>query len=142
MKSSPPQGQRADPASVLRKTRQGGFTIIELLIVIAIIALLASVALVPLMRARESGHESAALQALSALRGAEIQYKTRYGTYGDLNSLKANGASSVGEGAMEPTSGYTMRSQVGSDSFTIIAVPPKATLNAFTLTEAGIGNIH
>lgn len=124
------------------RERKRGFTIIELLIVIAIIAILAAVAIPALLRAQKSGKESAALQVLKSLRNAEETFKTRSTanpkTYGDLDALKADGSSPVGEGEVEPTSGYTFASSgVGVDTYTIIATPPKTDMITYTLTETG-----
>lgn len=122
--------------------RKRGFTIIELLIVIAIIAILAAVAIPALLRAQKSGKESAALQVLKSLRNAEETYKTRSTaspkTYGDLDALQSDGSSPVGEGDVEPSSGYTFASEgVDVDTYTIIATPPKTDMMTYTLDETG-----
>lgn len=126
----------------VRERKRGGFTIIELLIVIAIIAILAAVAIPALLRAQKSGKESAALQVLKSLHNAEQTFKVRSTanpkTFGTLDELKADGSSPVGEDEVEPASGYTFASEgVTTDTYTIIATPPKTDMITYTLNETG-----
>lgn len=120
------------------RERRYGFTIIELLIVIAIIAILAAVAIPALLRAQKSGKESAALQVLKSLRNGEESYKVKNKKYGNLSALKADGSSPVGDGEVEAASGYTFKAlTAGTDVFTIVAIPPKTDMVTYTLVETG-----
>jgi prepilin-type N-terminal cleavage/methylation domain-containing protein len=67
-----------------------GFSLIELLIVVAIILVIAAIAIPSLLQARMSAHESSAAGSLSAIRSAEVAYWTAYPSVGyspDINSL-------------------------------------------------------
>jgi type IV pilus assembly protein PilA len=67
-----------------------GFSLIELLIVVAIILIIAAIAIPSLLQARMAAHESSAAGCLSATRSAEAAYYTAYPTVGyspDIASL-------------------------------------------------------
>ena len=66
-----------------------GFSLIELLIVVAIILIIAAIAIPNLMRARIAANESAAASQLRTLNTAEISYVTAYPSigYGTLANL-------------------------------------------------------
>src|SRR5437660_4432037 len=68
-----------------------GFSLIELLIVVAIILIIAAIAIPSLLQARMSAHESSAAGCLNATRSAEAAYYTAYPTVGyspDIASLE------------------------------------------------------
>lgn len=117
--------------------RREAFTLVEILIVIAIIAVLASLGLRPMLRAKRASQESAAMQVLRSLQKAEVQHKMRFGVYGDLNALLLMGASPVEEGGVEPASGYVFSSDAGAEGYTIVAVPPKPEMRTYTLFDGG-----
>jgi len=67
--------------------KQKGFSLIELLIVVAIILIIAAIAIPNLLRARISANESAAVGALRTLNTAQISYNSTYGTAGFAHPL-------------------------------------------------------
>jgi type IV pilus assembly protein PilA len=74
--------------------KQKGFSLIELLIVVAIILIIAAIAIPSLLRARISANNSAAASSIRTINTAEVSYITNYAAAGYSNSL-----SNLGPGA-------------------------------------------
>jgi type IV pilus assembly protein PilA len=74
----------------MRKHRKG-FTLVELMIVLAIIAIVAAFAIPNLMKSRMSANEAAAIGTLRALTSAQATYMNRYNVYGSLSDLHTEG---------------------------------------------------
>ena len=67
--------------------KQKGFSLIELLIVVAIILIIAAIAIPNLIRARISANQSSAVASLRSIGTAEIQYQSNYPLVGYSASL-------------------------------------------------------
>ena len=67
--------------------KQKGFSLIELLIVVAIILIIAAIAIPNLLRARIAANESAAVGALRTLNTAQISYNSTYPSVGFASTL-------------------------------------------------------
>ncbi|MGB8010688.1 MAG: prepilin-type N-terminal cleavage/methylation domain-containing protein [Terriglobales bacterium] len=91
-----------------------GFSLIELLIVVAIILIIAAIAIPNLLRARIAANESSAVASLRSLNTAQISYNSSFPTVGFATTLGAlSGTSCAPPGS---TSSCLIDTQLASGS--------------------------
>jgi prepilin-type N-terminal cleavage/methylation domain-containing protein len=76
--------------------RERGFSLIELLIVVAIILVLAAIAIPNMLRARIQANEASAVSSIRAVNTAQVTYAVNYPTEGYADNLAKLGAPTSG----------------------------------------------
>jgi prepilin-type N-terminal cleavage/methylation domain-containing protein len=136
-----------------------GFSLIELLLVVAIIGIISSIAIPNLVSSRRAANEASALAAVRIILSAEATYQstTGAGSYGDLAALRNNslvdeavGAATIA-GPGTPKTGYLFSAEnitgAGGPAFDGKAQPSVHTSTAslgatgsrsFFVNEAGV----
>ena len=105
------------------KNKQKGFSLIELLIVVAIILIIAAIAIPNLLRARISANEASAVSSLRTMNTACITYNSTYGQYPtDLSNLA-------------PVAAGTTPNSTSADLLDQVLAPP--TAGTLTSTKSG-----
>ncbi len=117
--------------------KQKGFSLIELLIVVAIILIIAAIAIPNLMRSKMAANEASAVASLRTINTSAVSYQTTYGIYPSAlsNLSPASTPSSTAADLIDQTlatgtkSGYTFSYSGGGSGtlYTINADPVSAS---------------
>jgi type IV pilus assembly protein PilA len=113
--------------------RQRGFSLIELLIVIAIILIIAAIAVPKMNNQVMAAHEMAAIRQVGTIHQAETQFYSQFGRYAaSLAELgpPASGAASPAAADLIPkvladgkNSGYTFTVTANATGYAVTAIP-------------------
>ncbi len=114
-----------------RARRSGGFSLIELLIVIAIILIILAVAVPKLANARKFAQEMAAQKAISTLHTAQTQYYSQYGRYATtLLELGPPASGSAGPQAADLIDKDLASGEKGGFKYVLTPTPTGYTIGA------------
>jgi type IV pilus assembly protein PilA len=118
--------------SLRRDPRRRGFSLVELLIVIAIILIIAAIAVPKLNRTRMQAQEMAAVRHVVAIHQAQTQY---YSTYGKFAASLAELGPASGGGAPGPAAADLLPEDLAKGEkqgyrYTVTASPTGYSVNA------------
>ena len=119
--------------NVSRRRNSRGFSLIELLIVVAIILILAAIAAPKLNQNRMHAQETAAIRQITTLHTAQTQYYSQFGRYATaLTELGPPASGQAGAAAADlipedlakgKKTGYTFTVVGGPNGYSVTAVP-------------------
>jgi len=117
---------------MIQNRRRRGFSLIELLIVIAIILIIAAIAVPKMNNQMMAAHEMAAIRQITTLHQAETQYYSQFGKYAALTELGPPASGTAGPSAADlipkiladgKNSGYVFTVQNTATGYAVTAVP-------------------
>ena len=104
-----------------------GFSLLELLIVVAIILIIATIAIPSLLRSRQAANESAAVSHIRTVNTAQVTYlSSAGGNYGTIGDLVTSGLLDSRFSSGGPVSGYTFDVDASGSDYTATAIPTSA----------------
>jgi len=131
--------------------KQKGFSLIELLIVVAIILIIAAIAIPNLIRARMSANESSAVGSTRSINTAEVGYNAAYPAIGFTTTLSQLGGTGT---TCTPTpttacfldnvlstgtkSGYTFTMALGTSGASTPLVDYSVAANPLVANQSGV----
>jgi type IV pilus assembly protein PilA len=135
------------------RNRQKGFSLIELLIVVAIILIIAAIAIPNLLRAKIAANQSSAVGSLRTINTACIAFSTSYGQYpaaltnlgpvgsGTASSTSADLIDSVLSAGQKSGYVFTFTAGTANQSYSITATPITAATtgqNMYYTDQSGV----
>jgi len=118
--------------------KQKGFSLIELLIVVAIILIIAAIAIPNLMRARMSANESSAAGSIRTINTGEVSYAAAYPSIGFTNLSVLGGATPCTPSTATGCFIDNVLAAGSKEGYTFTATPGTA-VNGVNMTYTSLG---
>jgi type IV pilus assembly protein PilA len=124
-----------------RRRRERGFSLIELLIVVAVIGIICAIAVPNLLSAKQPAHNASAIASLKQIHTAQIAYRARNGQFGSLADLANAGILTDPLLTNGSRSNYTFvidAATLGANNFEVRAAPSVAPWRYYYMDGTGI----
>ena len=118
-----------------------GFTLVEIMVVVAIVALLATIAIPNLLRAKLTANESSAQAILKTISTALETYASSNGNYPASTTSLFGAPPYLNKDYFSGTyNGYDFVASLTSSSYSILAVPTSSSqgIASFTITTGSV----
>jgi len=126
---------------MLNSNKRRGFSLIELLIVIAIILIIVTVALPKLNNATRYAHETAAIKAIQTIHTMQVQYNSQYGRYATSLAELGPPATGAATAAASDLIGTDLsQGEKSGYKFTMTGSPGGYVINATPVTYGSSGS--
>jgi type IV pilus assembly protein PilA len=114
------------------KKTNSGFSLLELLIVVAIILIIATIAIPSLLRSRQAANESAAVANIRTINTAQVTYlSSNGGLYGNVTNLVSAGLVDSRFSGTVSGYNYTVTLGSGGQDYTADAVPASSNTGRY-----------
>lgn len=128
---------------------QKGFSLIELLIVVAILGIIAAITVTYLMQAKQAARGASAAHSMRLIHSCEASYRASTGSYGDLTALSTAKFLNDPDLRVGRKSGYTFSATADpvtpSQNYTAVSAPdndPSASLQNYFIDGTGVLRVN
>ena len=103
--------------------RRAGFTLIELMVTIAIVAILAAIAIPMFGEQMSKGRRSEAMSTLTNLQLKQERWRSNHGSYATFDELNGSAAASTAFNAAQDNYDFSVSANTGTD--VLLTATPK-----------------
>ncbi|HJR08423.1 MAG TPA: type II secretion system protein [Pyrinomonadaceae bacterium] len=124
-----------------RSKSQRGFSLLELLIVVAVISIVAALSVPNFLHSRQAAHNASAFSSLRLIHSAQIAYRARFNQYGNLTDLKNAGTLTdplLTGGQRSNYSFVVNPATLGADYYEVSATPSVAPWRYYYIDASGV----